>query len=414
MESHPRQVPPSAEPHVVDVPAAMSSQGPVELAIISDVPTPYRVHVLKRIASELREVKLHSLFTHASDRSAVQWDMQLDPAINPVFFNEVALSPNEHATLRTLRLFNVMRDYLIRHRVRIIILLGYNDLARMRLIRWARKAGIPLLVTGDSNVFAEGRLSPLKRLVKRVYVRWSLRSIAGLMPMGTAGRAFYRLYADHELPTFLFPYEPDYETIQRRDEEKERAFRAGRDLSEERHRLLYCGRLVSVKCVDVLIDAFVRIADRRPDWDLVIAGDGALRDALKARVPQALSSRVKWLGFLQFDETVLCYHSCEVLVLPSHFEPWALVINEAVSAGLAVVTTDVVGAAVELVRHRTNGLIVQARNVQAMTDALLEVTTPQPCARMRAAAPDILAQWRRAADPVDGVRHALRHFKLIP
>jgi glycosyltransferase involved in cell wall biosynthesis len=68
---------------------------------------------------------------------------------------------------------------------------------------------------------------------------------------------------------------------------------------------------------------------------------------------------------------------------------------------------------VELVRHRTNGLLVPPRSVDAMAEALLEVTQLDRCRAMQAAAPQILQQWRTAADPVEGVRAALRHFRLI-
>jgi glycosyltransferase involved in cell wall biosynthesis len=122
---------------------------------------------------------------------------------------------------------------------------------------------------------------------------------------------------------------------------------------------------------------------------------------------------VNWLGFLQFHETVLVYHACDVLVHPSEYEPWALVINEAIACELPVIATSVVGAAVELIRHRENGLIVSPRSVEAMTDALWEITKTDRYLEMKAGCAPMLDLWRRAADPVEGVRESLRHFGLI-
>jgi glycosyltransferase involved in cell wall biosynthesis len=122
---------------------------------------------------------------------------------------------------------------------------------------------------------------------------------------------------------------------------------------------------------------------------------------------------VKWLGFQQFDQLVLAYHSCDVLVHPSEYEPWALVINEAVACELPVIATSVVGAAVELVRHRENGLLVPPRSVEAMADAIWEITRTDRYLAMKASCLPILDAWQRAADPVEGVREALRHFGLI-
>jgi glycosyltransferase involved in cell wall biosynthesis len=389
------------------------SQRMTDFAVISNVPTPYRLHVLRRLSRELPGARLHSIFTHRSEAATGAWKLDLESEIRPF------TPPAAETDLRTFRSsrsaaqFAQIRDHLTQHQVKLIILLGYADAVRLKLIRWAKDQRIPLLLAGDSNVFSEGRLSPLKAAIKRIFLRRVLRQVAGLMPMGTAGRAFFRLYLDHDLPTFLFPYEPDYAALQRRDPAAEQAFRERHQLATERHRLLYCGRLVDVKRVDVLVDAYVRIAEQRPEWDLVVAGDGPLTQALQQRVPENFRGRVKWLGFLQYDDTVTCMHVCDALVLPSDYEPWALVINEAVASGLAVVTTEVVGAAVELVRHRVNGLIIPPRNIDAMAEALLEVTQLDRCRGMQAAAPALLEQWRTAADPVDGVRQALRHFGLV-
>lgn len=384
------------------------------VAIISNEPTPYRLHVLRRIARELHAVQLHSLFTHTLDTPSAPWRMEVGAELNPVFFPEHALAGQRPISGRSRAAFHAIRDYVTAHHVRLIVLLGYNDLTRLLLIRWAKQANIPLLITGDSNVFSEGRVTGVKRLVKKHLVRWVIRHSAGLMPMGTCGRAFFRLYDDHAKPTFLFPYEPDYADLQKPHPQRDKLFSLQHQFDPMRRRLLYCGRLVDVKRVDVLIDAFTRIATRRADWDLVIVGDGPLRLSLMARVPAQLRNRVHWLGFLQFEETVACYHNVDVLVLPSEYEPWALVVNEAAACGLAIVATEVVGAAAELVRNHINGLVVPPQSVDALTEALYTVTDDRCTQRMKEASPRILEQWRHSADPVHGLREALVHFGVLP
>ncbi|MCE9591109.1 MAG: glycosyltransferase family 4 protein [Planctomycetes bacterium] len=380
-------------------------------AVISNSPTPYRNHVLGRLGREITGARLISIFTHSV--TSMPWATAMPPEANAVFFDDVTITSHRPINRNSVPLFRRIRDRLIRENVRLIVLLGYNDLTRVMLIRWARRAGIPLLVTGDSNVFSEGRVPWVKRAVKRVYLNWVMTHVAGLMPMGTAGRAYFRSYKDHDLPVFLFPYEPDYALFEKRDEAAEQALAERLGLKPGRRRIMYSGRFIPVKRVDVLIDAFAEMAAQRPEWDLLIVGDGPLREELHARVPANLRDRVTWTGFLQMEETARCYRLCEVLAHPSEYEPWALVINEAVASGLVVVCTLVVGAAVELVRHGTNGRLVQPRSVESMADGLLQVTTPGVTETMRAHAPEILQQWRVAADPVEGVRGALRHFKVL-
>ena len=386
--------------------------GQRQIALISNEPTPYRLHVLNRLASELPDVRIHNIFTHTISNPTMPWQMSIPANLNPVFFEQHHLIPGKPFSIRAWLLYRDIRNYLRENKVCMVILLGYNDLTRLQLFRWGLHDDVPVLLTADSNIFADARTNWRVRLLKRPLVRWVLRHIAGLMPMGTCGRAFFRSYLDHNLPEFLFPYEPDYESLNKCSDAEIQAFCAKMELLPDRRRLLFCGRLVGVKCVDVLLQAFERIAVARPQWDLIIAGDGPLREQLQQKVPPHLSDRVKWLGFLQFDQTALLYHSCDVLVHPSEYEPWALVINEAVACGLAVVATSVVGAAVELVRHRDNGLIVPPRSIEAMTDALWEITEEDRHLEMRRRSAAVLDSWRQAADPVEGVRQALRHFGI--
>ena len=380
-----------------------------EFAFVVNEPTPYRLSLLRRLSRELDGVRMHTIFTHTLDKPSMPWRETPGDELNPVHFKDHAIGDGGRFGPRAVRLFRAIRDYITQHRIQLIIIHGYADLTRILLIRWAKRAGIPLLVRGDSNVFSEGRIGWHKRWVKRRFLRWVMGNAAGLMPMGTCGRAFWRIYADHDLPTFTCPVEPDYAALQACTEADRNDFMQRHELDPARHRLMFAGRLVPIKGVDVLIDAFTHIADARPTWDLVIAGDGPQRAALEARVPASLHERVKFLGFLQFADTRACYHACDVLVLPSEYEPWALVVNEAVACGLAVVATDVVGAAAELVRHGVNGLLVAPRQRDALARALQDVTDHDRCAAMRAAAPRILADWRAAGDPVEGVRQALAH-----
>jgi glycosyltransferase involved in cell wall biosynthesis len=385
----------------------------VQMAVVSNEPTPYRLHVQERMAKELEGVHVHNVFTHTISNPSMPWQMRIGAHLNPVFFPRNHLKIGTPISLRHIRLYHDIRRHIVRHGIQMVILLGYNDLTRLLLIRWANRVGLPLLLTADSNIFADTQTPRWVRRIKRPLIRWVLRRIAGLMPMGTCGKAYFRSYLDHDLPEFLFPYEPDYDSLTKIDQQQVAAFRQKYNLTPDRKRLLYCGRLIGVKRVDVLLEAFSRVALARPEWDVVIAGDGPLRGALEQSLSETMRPRVKWLGFMQFHEIALAYHACDVLVHPSQYEPWALVINEAVACELPVIATSVVGAAVELVKHRENGLIVSPRSVESLTDAIWEITRTDRYLEMKAGCAPMLDSWRRAADPVEGVRESLRHFGLV-
>jgi glycosyltransferase involved in cell wall biosynthesis len=368
------------------------------IAIISPVPTPYRIHFHKRIAAEL-PVKLHSLFTHSDAVSGpAQWRMTLPPEIGAVGFDGDMLTSNTRDWARQWRLFRRITAFLVANDIRLIILDGYADLTRMLLLRWAKKRGVPLFLRGDSNIHDDRGLPFPKKCAKKAVVGWAIRQAAGIMPMGSCGQAYFDAYGGKGKPSFLCPYEPDYGTV----------FAA--PAADRRKRFLYCGRLVPQKRVDIALDAFASIAQACPDWDLLIAGDGPLRGGLEARVPAPLRGRIQFLGFLQTAETVRAYQSSDCLLLPSEREPWAVVINEACAAGLAIVCTDVVGAAAELVEDGVNGFKVRPGDAGAFAAAMGKVAGNH--AAMKHSSQAVLEKWRSKADPVNAVRQALTTLRM--
>jgi glycosyltransferase involved in cell wall biosynthesis len=248
----------------------------------------------------------------------------------------------------------------------------------------------------------------LKRLIKKVMLGRVLRASTGSLVCGRLGRDYFARYGQPEDRIFYVPLEPDYQLIQVITADKVARMQSRLGLQPGRRRFVYSGRLVEVKRVDLLIDAFAQIASLRDEWDLLIIGNGVLRQALQARVPPGLASRVQWTGFLDDQAAVSAlYRLSDVLVLPSDFEPWALVILEAVAAGLAIVASNIVGAAVELVRDGENGRIFHRGDLKDLVQCLEDVTDPSRIESLKTASLKILEQWRRDSDPIAGLRQAL-------
>jgi len=137
-------------------------------------------------------------------------------------------------------------------------------------------------------------------------------------------------------------------------------------------RALFVGRLEAEKGVHDLLEAFARISD--PGARLGIAGRGPLEDAVRARAGS--DPRIEVLGHVPQTELPGELAASRLLVLPSvttkmFREPWGLVANEAMAAGVPVIATDAVGAAAGgLVRDGRNGLVVPERRPDALAAAI--------------------------------------------
>lgn len=381
-----------------------------EIAFICNEPTPYRLALLKRLADEQPSLRVHSIFTHTIDSAHVPWQMDLSTLPRTVFFEHEALGKN-NTLMQARRLSQQIIRYIKTRHIRMVILNGYGVRTHIMIMRWAKKNKVNILLRGDSNIHGQEKITGIRRFLKRRSLCWISRHIAGLMPMGRCGQAFFDHWMNpHEIPSFLCPYEPDYSLIQQCGARRCSSFLQDNQLVPTRKRLLYCGRLIDIKNVDLIIQAFERISRQRPAWDLVIAGTGPLEDKLKAMITADLKDRVNFVGFLQFDQTVSCYCACHALVHPPSYEPWALVINEAVASGLPIIATDVVGAANELVESGVNGILIKPNDVDALTEAMLKITDGDTAKNMGAQAANVLQRWQEKADPVMGIVNAANQF----
>jgi glycosyltransferase involved in cell wall biosynthesis len=255
------------------------------VAVISNALTPYRLHFHRRLARELPAFEWWSLFTH--DVSNAPWGPADEAEIRPVRFGPGERSDDQSKPSRAWHEYRkggrVVR-WLADHAAAAVILLGYNDASRLRVLRWCHRRGTPCFLFGDSNARGD-RTTGLKARVKRWLLPRVLRQCAGVLPCGSLGREYFRRYGVPDDRMFDVPYEPDYGLIAAVTDQQVEAEYHQRGLPVDRDYFLYCGRMVAVKRVDVLIDAFARIAGRRSGWDLLLVGDGPASPTINSWSP---------------------------------------------------------------------------------------------------------------------------------
>jgi glycosyltransferase involved in cell wall biosynthesis len=136
-------------------------------------------------------------------------------------------------------------------------------------------------------------------------------------------------------------------------------------------RYVYIGRFSEEKGLFDLLEAIKQVRARLPDATLCLVGGGPLQAALVERIDAlGLNSTVKLAGALSLDQIGPILMDSTALVLPSHREPWGLVVNEALSYGCPVVVSSVCGCVPELVKEGITGYCFEAGNVDALIRAM--------------------------------------------
>jgi glycosyltransferase involved in cell wall biosynthesis len=171
----------------------------------------------------------------------------------------------------------------------------------------------------------------------------------------------------HAKRVVVIPFGVDLERY--RDVDPERRRRAEQVVaSVPGPRVLFVGRLVYYKGLDVMLDAMERC-----DGSLVIVGDGPLDGALRARVTEKrLGGRVLFAGHVPDADLPAFYAACDLFVLPSIAltEAFGVVQIEAMAAGKPVVSTNLPTGVPWVNEHGVSGLVVPPGDAAALGDAL--------------------------------------------
>jgi GalNAc-alpha-(1->4)-GalNAc-alpha-(1->3)-diNAcBac-PP-undecaprenol alpha-1,4-N-acetyl-D-galactosaminyltransferase len=187
-------------------------------------------------------------------------------------------------------------------------------------------------------------------------------------------------------------------------------------LSDNGHYIVGMGRLSPEKGFDRLIKAFHLIEKDCPSWKLLIVGEGSLRMELTRRVASlGLEDRVMLPGRVSNPRTL--FRRCDLFVLSSESEGFPLVLLEAMSAGLPVVSFDCDFGPREIITPGVSGVLVPAGDIAALSRAIANLVK-DGARRARLArqgldsvgrfAPDeILNQWEALLRRVTDSRIAL-------
>ncbi|OKH19908.1 glycosyltransferase family 4 protein [[Limnothrix rosea] IAM M-220] len=133
--------------------------------------------------------------------------------------------------------------------------------------------------------------------------------------------------------------------------------------------IFFCGQMIARKGVDLLLQSFSQIIDQGFNATLTLVGREAELPEFMAAIPEKTQEKVIYKGFQAPETLPKFFNEADIFVLPSRYDGWGVVVNQAVGAGLPIVCSDAVGSAADLVKD--NGIIFEAGNQAKLYEALL-------------------------------------------
>ena len=185
-----------------------------------------------------------------------------------------------------------------------------------------------------------------KRMLKYFYLSFVFQNnhVFGLAGGNYSHKDLFRYYGMKEDRIFLMPMMVDNSK-----------FYVEKKIFPKPFTFLFVGRLVSCKNIEHLIQQFNIIFSDK-DAVLKIVGDGRQGEYL---IDKYTSEKVIFKGKKFNKELITEYLSASCFVFPSLFEPWGLVVNEALSAGIPVIARKEVGACLDLINGKQTGFIAE-------------------------------------------------------
>jgi glycogen synthase len=162
--------------------------------------------------------------------------------------------------------------------------------------------------------------------------------------------------------------------------------------------ILYSGRFVNRKGIRELLGAIPRVLGAEPETKFVLVGGyggGAeIERAWLIDVLQPYRHQVHFTGWLTPDEVARWYGAADILVVPSWYEPFGMVVLEGMLYGLAIAATNLGGPA-EILQHQVTAVLFPPRDAEALANALIRLLAEFPfrASIAAAAAAEVRRNW---------------------
>jgi len=230
-----------------------------------------------------------------------------------------------------------------------VILNGYMSIVFQWLLRFKSKS--------SRFIFWGEPLSDQPSGMKGNAHKWLssvLKNCVAIVGIGTRAQTKYRTRFTG-IPVFNIPYCCSVESFHNLPLRK----------NNQQLNLLFCGQMIYRKGLDILLKAFELLT---PQGDValhLVGREAELNEMMLILSPES-RRKVIYHGFQSPEKLPEFFDKADVFILPSRYDGWGVVVNQALGAGLPIICSDQVGAGLDLVEEGKNGYLFRSGNVEEL------------------------------------------------
>lgn len=345
------------------------------LAIITTHPIQYYAPVFK-LLHERGNISIKVFYTwgHGALKvfdpgfnQTVEWDLPLLNGYPFEWVKNTSKTPGSHT-------FKGIINPDIKKQVKVfnpdaVLVIGWSYQGHLKAMCYFWNK-IPVLFRGDSTLLDE-KTKP-SSILRTVILKWIYRHVDHAFYVGKNSKAYFKRFGLKEKELTFTPHAVDNERFAALRVDETSDLRRKLGVLDGDILIVFAGKLEGKKDPLLLLHAFLKL--NKPNVHLLFVGNGVLEEQLKAEASD--SNNVHFIGFQNQFIMPVIYQATDLFCLPSKGpgESWGLAVNEAMACGKAVLISDKVGCAVDLVKTEENGAIFRAGNVGDLLKHLVRLT----------------------------------------
>ncbi|WP_259065403.1 glycosyltransferase family 4 protein [Mucilaginibacter sp. X4EP1] len=346
-----------------------------KLAVVTTHPIQYYAPVFK-LLQQRSQIGIKVFYTWGKQaeakfdpgfNKAIEWDIPLLEGYTYEWVENTSPQPGSHYFKGIINpeLINSLKSW----QPDAVLVIGWSYQSHLKVIRYF-KGKVLVLFRGDSTLLDEKK--GLKSILRSVFLTWLYRHVDHAFYVGTNSKAYFKKYGLKQKQLSFAPHAIDNDRFAFKRDEETLLLRKSLSLGEGDILILFAGKLEEKKAPQHLLAAFLSI--NKPNVHLLFAGNGPLENELKQMSGD--NALVHFMEFQNQSQMPVVYQACDLFCLPSvgPGETWGLAINEAMACSKAIIASNKVGCAVDLVKDGVNGSVFKAGDVSDLTSKLQELT----------------------------------------
>ena len=336
-----------------------------------------RLNHLSTFAAE-RGIRIVAIETTQSD-SLYSWKSDSGKS---GFEHEILFTDRDYSDLKPSEISSAMRACLDRLQVDGVAIQSYSFPGARAALKWCRQNRKTAILMNVSRQQDAPRVAWRERIKRTLLAQFDAALLSGSQAIDYAAQlGFPRPYI-FSGATVIDNQHFAPASVSMPLEKRERGF-------------IVSSRFMPRKNLPLLIDAYEEYVSKvTQPWPLDIMGDGKGKEALEAMIRKAnLEDHVQLLGFCDYQSLPLHYSRAKCLVHPASIDQWALVVNEAMAAGLPVIVSTGAGCHVELVEEGHNGFIFNPTDKETLTNLMIEMSKNERLNEMGQKSSEKISQW---------------------